>query len=603
MAIIGPHRRFVAVELPFLLPTTVTNVISSHPPSQYDTLQEEDRRMIERFVPPAFLSSCMDDTTPQGGEKVVQQEGLLTNTESKEKLGIAVESEYKTGEVFSGWRPLDFDEGLEAEDTQVNDTGTGRRLATLLGDEQNAERERIRRESFPTFVPQILLQGFYRNDLLLEVRKRRRVKRVRENATGRVVEETLLSDGNECGEAQGTVIGVISRDVSIVRPADFCFSPFTSENVSSMPDLCSGNIFPPVHFLSEKALIEVTPGAGPPAMSSTSGAVDQADDDLFTDTTAPLWEYEGIPTLAVMADDPNIPPLMSPLQEETLRRLNTGCGAEGCVEVQKVRMLLDERPVWTAKDLLDAIFQSGLCPRTHYNKKAVACLTYIIKNGPFNRMRIRLGFNPYACHTSAALQRIALKISRRSELGTLLRDISRVPHIGEVLRGILRTKAEQRNSEQATTRSQSLPYIPRGTLAERIAKGIEDGQLYLAFQVIDVSDSTVFRDLLAAVKPDAVVPLQNRSLYCGWFSSGSYQRAVNYVLGAMVSFIRDEVEPALLRVKGTGEVKPEEEEQAGGPSPCASSASTSRSASYGNGDDADPLESTSSVTTSPPQEN
>ncbi|RHW68604.1 RNA polymerase III transcription factor (TF)IIIC subunit [Trypanosoma brucei equiperdum] len=596
MTAVEPYRRFVSIELPFCLPVTVeTNTDGTHSSCATATA---DRRTVEAFVPPSFLRPCIDDITPTAREKAERQEGgndTAGKGEPKEMLGIATTTEYCTGEIFSGWRSLDFDADLES---RLEGTADGNRskLTTTANEEGEAERERIRRESFPSITPQLLLQGFFRNDLLVEVKRTRRVKRLRNVETGRVVKETYVDGGTDHKQTGVTVLGVVSREVDIVKPADFCFSPFTSENIESFPELCSGNIFPPGHFIGEKSPFEVAL-----VYDSHSGKrdMDRLDNTAtsFNCDEAPLWEFEGVPTLTMAAGDPNIPPPPSQAQMDILRRLNEGFDEQGCIEVRAVKALLEERPVWVTKDLIDAIFETGVCPRTHINKKAVACLTYIIKNGPFNRMRIRMGFNPYANPSSACLQRIAVKICRRSELGTCLRDISRVPYINEVLQEILDSKSHKRGSEEDSgvfKRPSSLPYRPRGTLFERLARAIGLGQLYVALQLIDVSDDAFLQELLSTVSADAEIPLEDRTWRCGWIGSGCYQRAINHIISTFTTFIREEVEPVLQR-RRSGQENDQVGESAGERSPYASSTSSVSPESYGDDDNEDSLESVSPV--------
>ncbi|RNF02464.1 hypothetical protein TraAM80_06371 [Trypanosoma rangeli] len=547
MSGVAPHRRFVSVELPFCLPVTTTRSPSSHGGG----LREEDRRMVEAFVPPSFLRPALDEVSPSVGEGAAedQAETPTQGVESGKKLhkhiaGIALASEYCTGEVFSGWRPLDFE--AEAENPQQH--GSNKGLLQNTCEEGKWEREKMLRESFPSFAPQVLLQGFYRNDVLVEVTRTRCVKRLRDPFSGRVVREMVLpEEGDSHREPKAKVVGVVSREVDLVRPADFCFGPFSKEALAAAPALCSGTLFPPAHFVAEKTPFEVECEFGghfkrqlskPPGGDATS---EEKED-------GPLeWEFEAMPTLSVMANDPNIPPPMLPAQRDLLQRLNGGDAENECVEVRTMKQLLDERPVWITQELLDAVLQSGVCPRRHINKKAMSCLTYVIKNGPFNRLRVRLGFDPYANHATASLQRIAVKINRRSELGTLLRDISRVPHIADVMREIekKRTEDAQTKEDGDTSRLDCLPCRPRGSFFAKLSEVIKEGRLYLAFQLVDLSDDMFLRELLLRLPAAIGMPLEQRTGRNGWIGEAGYQRASLHIAEALADLIKSEVAPAL----------------------------------------------------------
>ncbi|RNF15469.1 uncharacterized protein Tco025E_05510 [Trypanosoma conorhini] len=554
MSGVAPHRRFVAVELPFCLPVTTA---TKRPPSTHGGggLREEERRMVEAFVPPSFLRPALDEVSPAPGEGTAKEpaegptQGAGAGKQPHERsAGIASASEYYTGEVFSGWRPLDFE--AEAERPQPHD-GSSQSLLKNAGEQGKWEREKMLRDSFPSFAPQVLLQGFYRNDLLVEVTRTRRVKRLRDRVSGRVVKELDLpddGDGEGLGQPRAKVVGVVSREVDLVRPADFCFAPFSKELLAAAPALCSGTLFPPAHFVAEKTPFEVECEFGGHFGRQSSKPPPGGEATREETGDGPLeWEFEAMPTLSVMADDPNIPPPTLPAQRDLLQRLNGGDAENECVEVRTMRQLLDERPVWITQELLHAVLQSGVCPRNHINKKVMSCLTYVIKNGPFNRLRVRLGFDPYGSHTTASLQRVAVKINRRSELGTLLRDISRVPHIADVMREIEKKHADDARATRGAdvNRPDCLPCRPRGSFVAKLSEVIQEGRLYVAFQLVDLSDDASLRELLQRVPAAAGMPLEQRTGRNGWIGEAGYQRASVHIAEALANMIRDEVAPAL----------------------------------------------------------
>ncbi|KAF8304401.1 hypothetical protein TcG_07045 [Trypanosoma cruzi] len=543
MSSVAPHRRFVSVELPFCLPVTTRR----SPISDGNGLKEEERRMVEAFVPPSFLRPTLDEVFPSFGEGTGKETAetptgsvAIGKKQFKHRAAIASASEYYTGEVFSGWRPLDFES--EADNMQAKDSK--QILLGLTGEEGKCEREKMLRESFPSFTPQVLLQGFYRNDVLVEVTRTRRVKRLRDPVSGRVVKEIFLQEDEGSSQSKATVVGVVSREVDLVRPADFCFGPFSKDVLAAAPALCSGNLFPPAHFVAEKNPFEVECDFGGHFQLEVSkppgGDVTRDDKE-----EGPLeWDFEVMPTLSVMATDSSIPPPMLPAQKDLLRRLNGGDAEKECVEVRTTKKLLEERPVWIAQELLDAVLQSGICPRRHINKKAMSCLTYLIKNGPFSRLRIRIGFDPYASHKTASLQRIVLKINRRSELGTLLRDISRVPHIADVLREIEKKHAQATENADAKLLN-VLPCPSRGSFIAKLCELIQDGRLYVAIQIVDLSDDAFLRDLLLRVPPAIDMPLEQRNCRNGWIGEAGYHRVAAYITESLYNLIKNEVTPAL----------------------------------------------------------
>ncbi|KAH9597558.1 Transcription factor IIIC subunit 5 [Trypanosoma melophagium] len=572
MANIPPYRCFVSVELPFCLPVTSS---SSSTYSSRGEMRDSDRRMVEAFVPPSFLRPCLDEvhsTEKKENKNMEQDQGqfehLVENTETGKKqhernsMKISMVSEYCPNEVFSGWRPLDFDVDSNKSkivDTTHNITSNvfGKNLTKTIDEEGKRDREEILRESFPSFVPQILMQGFYRNDLLVEVKRTRRMKRLRDPTTGRILEELYLpSDDVRHQQPKPTVVGVVSREVDLVRPADFCFAPFSKDQAISNPAFCSTNFFPPSHFISEKTPFEVECEFNGPFTTKKSAL--RAGVKCGEETEMPPQrEFEAMPTLSVMANDPQIPPPMLAAQRDLLSRLNGGEGEEDCVEVKTVKGLLEERPVWIAQELLDAVLQSGICPRKHINKKVVSCLTYVIKNGPFNRLRVRIGFDPYASRKTASLQRIAVKIARRSELGTLIRDISRAPKINEVMQELLKNKMnktrELLEAENTENDSSVLLYRPRGSFYERLANLVTGGRLFVALQIADLVEDTVFKNILATVPAaPAPMPIEKRSERTGWIGENGYHRAAAQIMEALSTFIQEEVAPALEKTEGRG---------------------------------------------------
>lgn len=89
---------------------------------------------------------------------------------------------------------------------------------------------------------------------------------------------------------------------------------------------------------------------------------------------------------------------------------------------------------------------SGVCPRANFNKQLVNCVTYVIATGAFNRLRVRMNMNPFVNIRSVIYQRLMIRLLRRSEQGTLLRDASRSPYLASALAIILQRHKAQIDS-------------------------------------------------------------------------------------------------------------------------------------------------------------
>lgn len=470
---------------------------------------------------------------------------------------------------------------------------------------------------FPSSIPQLLLNGYYRNDLLLKVRHRTRVRRFRSRKTGLIIrEEEIESDENSnestpIGWHEGevrhslpdpsiggnhsdgsspirrmlrfetSVLGVVSREVELARPADFAFSLYTNEEKNRASLCCNGDLFPPPHFLSAKAPFELKyemglqvntavltaeqlekHSRGRSQRLSGDGATDDDDDDVSppllssgpesthpsntndlstSNVDAPDLFY--IPLLTVNPDveEGGIPPLPLPQQEEFLRRVGsspTGLTPKDPEEVRVVARLLAARPIWAIKDLQEAALHSGVCPRGHFTKRIIHALTYVIPIGAYNRLRIRLGFNPYAAPMNVLYQRVAVRLHRRSAAGMLLRDISRSDKVEQVIHAIRHRKDNpiplpwivgsdlpaRLQSSSENTLSPSHPTIPGSTavvdsptpshfltgkedaldvsgvprcsLREHFCRTILRGQLNINFQLIDSIESHTHQRLV-----------------------------------------------------------------------------------------------------------
>lgn len=485
-----------------------------------------------------------------------------------------------------------------------------RGIAPGVQQHQSEEEQDVFSEEaiFPSSTPQILLNGYYRNDLLVRVRQRYRVRQIRNRTTGEILrEEEIESDGDQMKKDENvflsserdvdrrplpstrsqpprletTVLGVVSREVELARPADFAFSLFTKAEKEQAPFSCHGDVFPPSHFLSPRGPFELkyemglqvntavlaaehwaksacslSQGIG---SASTTGEKDK-DDDLSgpssssepggaltrrrnksLDSSEDPSDLLYIPLLTVHpdTDDTGIPPPPLPQQVEFLRRVGSspsGLAPEDPEEVKAVATLLQARPIWAIKELQEAALQTGVCPRGHFNKRVIHSLTYVIPVGAFNRLRIRLGFNPYSNPLNVLYQRIAVRLHRRSAVGMLLRDISRSEKIEQVIHelrhrkddpiplpwtiknqpAILTSSNDHMHTRQNLTvgargtaeNSQVHPSsrseeevldvrgVPRCSLREHFCRTILRGQLSIYFQLIDCIESHAHQRLV-----------------------------------------------------------------------------------------------------------
>lgn len=625
-------------------------------------------------------SSCLTSSSslsPESGvsdETGVNRKYLHTNSKWKNNEGpysffIAHNRLYRPDPVWSTWRGTDWassedeEEGLNEDreeeekeneteransffspfpnkgfgkvnpkftvsDSFGSSTSRGRLKRSVSGSTEVGEHTVENEEDpfsgesiFPSSTPQLLLNGYYRNDILLRVRQRYKVRCFRSRKTGKIIrEEEIETDEDEGKEKEDkvkdcekdylrplvqqpaagieyqpsgqlcspstslhsraprfetTVLGVVSREVEIGRPADFAFSLFSKDEKERAPFSCSGDLFPPSHFLSAKTPFELKYEMGlqvntavltAEQLSKPLGCLSQSikenmatekgvdEDDgsqpLFlsgtldtrseskkesTDSKGDLIDLFHVPLLTVHPDagDAGIPPPPLPRQIEFLRRVGsspTGLDPDDPEEVKVVARLLEVRPVWSIKDLQEAAMQSGLCPRGHFTKRVIHALTYVIPIGAFNRLRIRLGFNPYSSPLNMLYQRVAVRLHRRSAVGMLLRDISRSEKIEQVIHelrthknnpiphpwtiGMSHTARITKSGDctssdphliiETELRSVDFPAhssrgndvevldvsgVPRCSLREHFCRTILHGQLNIYFQLIDSIES------------------------------------------------------------------------------------------------------------------
>ncbi|TPP54661.1 RNA polymerase III transcription factor (TF)IIIC subunit family protein [Leishmania donovani] len=611
-------RSYISVELPFAVTPTVTTSSAmlggaDHPST---SAHAGERREVEAFLPASFVVPCLHRATPQqtasrgdagaahdsaeepegddegdddvpssssGGDSDESASRAFPPTVAKRtavqtargvrgqrtalRLLTRHHRHYCTVPIFSGWRSTNWGSGSDEEDEEDRASGTG------VGGDGCADahdaaaaahlqaQKRRRREVFASTEPQLLVNGYYRNDLLLRVRQRRHIRRYRDPVTNAVLREEVDSaeegqGGSAHGDkdARGTartsdlsaeVVGVVSREMELARPADFTFALFTPEQLQAAPSLCGADVFPPQHFLSARAPFEVRyePGRDP------NTARRQARGDANGGSAAAQYDFATLPTISISAEESAVLPTRQAAHNSFLRSM--GSSLDGGLdtdppEVQMMVRLLAERPSWVVQDLQDAMLQSGLCPRAYRNKQVMQCFTYLIRNGPFNRLRLRLGYDPYASASSVMYERITVRLLRRSDVGVRLRDVSRSPHIESVLRLLLERDRVRR------VEYKSLPgHARRQTLLEMQCRNIRRGQLYVPFQLADVMDDPYMADVVRCVEPaTAPMELARRGQRRGWLSEAAYSRAMAHYSEALAALLEEEVEPRLRKLQG-----------------------------------------------------
>ncbi|KAI5690539.1 RNA polymerase III transcription factor [Leishmania braziliensis] len=627
-------RSYISVELPFTVtPTVTTSSAMLDGADQLSTSAHAgERREVEAFLPASFVVPCLHHPTPQqtmarsdvsgahdNGEEPEGEEESGDDMPSRNSSGDSDESasrafpytvvkrpavqavrdggsqrralrlltryhrHYCTVPIFSGWRSTNWGSGGDEEDEEywASDSGVGEGGGAEAAHLQAQKRRR--REAFASIEPQLLVNGYYRNDLLLQVRQRRHIRRYRDPFTNAVlreeevdnVEEGQGGSAHDDKDARDTartssvsaeVVGVVSREMELARPADFTFALFTPEQLQAAPSLCGAGVFPPQHFLSSRAPFEVRyePGrdlntAVAAASAATAPGGDRLAVDANDDSSAAQYDLATLPTISVSAEESSVLPTRQAAHNNFLRSM--GSSLDGGLdtdppEVQMMVRLLAERPSWVVQDLQDAMLQSGLCPRAYRNKQVMQCFTYLIRNGPFNRLRLRLGYDPYASASSAVYERIAVRLLRRSDVGVRLRDVSRSPHIESVLRLLLERDKVRRAAYKG------LPgHARRLTLLEVQCRTIGRGQLYVPFQLADVMDDPYMADVVRSVEPaTAPMELARRGQRRGWLSEAAHSRATAHYSESLAALLEKEVEPRLRKLQGEEDAEEEAED-------------------------------------------
>lgn len=616
-------RNFVTVELPFTLtpesadatqhvssflpPAFVVDFVQRAAPKTLPTVPADDAWLRETAgtklarashtaaSPESDASSCEDDASDHhsnnSGSSRRSSNGDSSSDEFNDGTAAAVKASpeqrrrvlqlqtshrraYCAEPIFSGWRSTNWDGVEPTAQTASPAAAAGRRGSAVrswdvteqleggLADAADEHQQRVkqqRRENFPSIEPQLLINGYYRNDLLVQVRRSRRIRRYRDVTTDAILQEEVLAEetgedgqSNTSAELSASVVGVVSRELELARPADFTFGLFAPAQLQASPSLCGADVFPPAHYISERAIFEVRYEPGREVNTSVplheAGASEQPSQQSG-DAAAAQSTLLVLPAIAVKPEETVAAlPTRLPAHEHYLRSLSSsldGSREDDPPEVRHLVQLLAERPAWTASDLVDAMLLSGYCPRSFRNRQVIACFTYLMPTGPFNRMRLRLGYDPYADSSSVKYQSVTVYLKRRSEVGMRLRDIWRSPYTESVLRQLLERERERRAAYKAQP-----GHARRATLLELQCRAIRVGMLYMRFQLVDAMDDAVIADLVGHVAAvEGPMPAERRGQRSGWLSEAAYTRAATYWTEALERLLTEEVEPLVRKMK------------------------------------------------------
>lgn len=657
-----PHRSFLSLELPFVVKPSRTcedaiqNDVGQAPASLPQASPSEQRK-IQSFLPPSVLHHfLLDDPTRQAGEAAsvpslakdeppppssetgrVSPQPLEGAAGSEKTKGFAVADPqlYSSEPLWRVWRGTDWESDEDDQHTKKEAASHHRSLSAIeLLDSPEKEHQGVpHRTLFPSATPQLLINGYWRNDVLLHVRRRYRVKRIRSRSTGEILSETPVVDSAETPHIETSVLGVVSRELAIERPADFSFSLFTPREHAAAPLVCSRDVFPPAHYLSDRGMFEARYEMGRDVNTAVLAAEEvqqqpDGDGEPHLETSRVMAQRSDLDVLQLTADTSGslLPPPQLPEQIEFLHRLGsspTGLAPNDPKEIRVIACLLQARPVWQIKDLMEAALQTGVCPRLNFNKRVIHALTYVIPVGAYNRLRIRLDYNPYAHPTGVLFQRVAVRLIRRSDAGMLLRDISRSKHIRKVIEQI---RADPGNeipdpwvlpqsiidsppSSASPINLLDLARVPRLSLREHFCRMILRGHLINSFQLIDVMESEVYQHMVAkviethSVKMDEALSKKRREESFGWLSEATYKQVMQHFTLSLVSFIEDEV-IQLLKEKVLPANPSEDKEEsvsshasASGDSSRSNSGSLSRASPSASDDDLSNAESSNSSMT------
>lgn len=545
------HRAFLSVELPFVLPASGAECAPS------------SARKVESYLPAPTLCRLLTNSASTSAPAAGDEGGGST-------YDLTDAQKYSSEPQCSEWVGFDWssdDESEEQKGSSADGTVKRRKLeknrrdtTKVAGESENFSMDRD--DLFPSLTPRVLIQSYCRNDVVMRVKRRRRVRRVMVGET--VIREEALSGGEGEEAVETEVLGVVSREVEMVRPADFSFSLFTAEEKGTAPESCHGDIFPAAHFIHEKAPFEVNYEVGRRSNSVVTAAEESSSSPAGTHQAIVSDDF-ALPLCFAQPTD-KLPPEPLPEQLNILKVL--GCSPTGLepndpIEVQAVARLLQQRPVWIVRDLMEAVMQTGVCPRGFFNKRIANALTYVLPVGAFNRLRIRLDFNPYLVPTSVIYQRVGIRLFRRSMEGMLLRDISRAEKLEQAIQ-ILRGREPFEPWRVAASSPPSaegmvpVSAVPRCSLRESLLRVIQGGNLYIACQLVDVMESErikriVLNVLMGSDQSGEELLMSRRAESCGWLEPQAYTAVISAYTAALVKLIEEEVAPLLRELDTQGQ--------------------------------------------------
>lgn len=339
--------------------------------------------------------------------------------------------------------------------------------------------------------PRLYYSTSLANDLILEIRHERRIRRKRRRSTGEVLSEECI------GQTESRQwIGVVSRRCELGRPGDFVFRPLDAQSTSRAVS-SEGDVFAAEGYIGPRCAtsFEYNFSVGKNVTKREIQRIRQlsSDGEVLLAGVVDAQQKHRVPDVIVYssADLSQVKPT-----DEMTRFLEF---ARDCPEIEVARELLSKCPVWECRELLEAMRQSARCGSKFFNIRVVKCLTYVIQNGPFQRLRVRFGFDPSKEVANALLQRVTLKIARRLPLGIAIRDAHRSPFINEVIGEILADEG----SRHAGLDMAHVFETHRGVVDVRPLRGfrsicaltVAEGNLFRVVQLIDIYDDPLMKQI------------------------------------------------------------------------------------------------------------
>ena len=200
---------------------------------------------------------------------------------------------------------------------------------------------------------------------------------------------------------------VATRNASLAIPASFCFG-------MAAPEVgLRTAAFPPASFFREQR-------------QTVYETLCRYEDDVGDGAAR---HYKPPPT-----QNGTWPPTREAPVPSKMGRLHaSGWGRGTEAERQCARDFFGACPIWPIVPLLRRMAESGRCPRSHLAKVLVVSCSYIFANGPFGRLRIRLGYDPSADPLARYFQRLVVRLTSFSPIRLTIRELSSAPECAAVL--------------------------------------------------------------------------------------------------------------------------------------------------------------------------